>query len=87
MHAYSVTQAGNTLQGSSLDSQLAEIQGTISGDSVNLVLKEFFPGGCTRTFRLNGTITNRRITGSVSGGDDNCGTCRIDGTFEINVFP
>jgi hypothetical protein len=85
-HTYSVTQAGNTLQGSSLDSQLAEIQGTISGDSVNLVLKEFFPGGCTRTFRLNGTITNRRITGSVSGGDDNCGTCRIDGTFEINVF-
>ena len=87
MHAYSVTQAGSTLQGSSLDNQPAEINGTISGDSVNLVLKEFFLGGCTRTLWLNGTITNRRITGSVSGRDDNCGTCKIDGTFEINVFP
>lgn len=87
MRAYSVTQVGSRLYGFSLDNYLAEILGAIDGDSVNLALKEFFLGGCTRTFKLDGTIIHRRITGTVSGGDDNCGTCRIDGTFKIDIFP
>ena len=84
-HVYSVSQSGNTLQVSSLDTQPAQLNGTVTGASVNVTLRELFGGGCTRTFTLIGTAAAGRITGSVSGGDDNCGTCRIGGTFLINI--
>jgi len=84
-HTYSIIQSGTTVEGNSLDSQSAIINGTINGSSVNLVLKEFFGDFCTRTFSLSGTLISEKITGNVTGGDDNCGTCNINGTFEILI--
>ena len=84
-HSYSVSQSDRVLRGASVDSQAAEFIGSISGNSVRMTLTESFLGGGTRTFSLHGTVVGRRVTGTVSGGDDRCGICRIDGTFAIEI--
>jgi hypothetical protein len=84
-HAYSVSQTGSLLQGTSADTQPAQISGAIAGNSVTLLLKESFPGGCSRSFDLAGSAVNSNISGTVAGRDDNCGTCRINGTFQTAV--